>query len=107
MFDFMSTSYNTIDSAVVTKGRLDIPMVFEQQGEKVIGFIPGFIMNYIVSDTLEECEEKVYDYLKEKVTDMNAKNEPFPFFPTNEEIVEDFKPIKVRRVVTHLKKYED
>ena len=72
---------------------LSIPLVI-QKGENVYqGFVPGFVMKDVVSTNLEICKSKLLEYAKQVIKTRIKNNQGFPFFPTNEEIKQDYKNI--------------
>lgn len=58
-----------------------------------LGFIPGFLMKNIEAPTIEDCKKDLKAYLQNKLKTMVKNNEPFPFFPSKKEILEDYKNI--------------
>lgn len=93
---------NSVDSAILTKGRLDIAIVIEKQDENFVGFVPGLIMKNIYNTSLEQCEIDTIAYTKQTIQKMSQENLPMPFFPSNEEINRDFHPFKIIRIVAHI-----
>lgn len=84
--------------ALAISGELFVPLVILKNENKnithYIGFIPGILMKNISADTLEDCKAKLKNYLVLKLKDMVKNNEPFPFFPTKEEIYKDYDNIE-------------
>lgn len=60
---------------------------------KFTGFVPGFSAQDIIKDDLEQCKKILFERTKEKVSKMLEDNSPLPFFPTKEELMEDFNDI--------------
>lgn len=93
----MQTSpYGKIDALAQT-GKLSIPLVVLKnttQNSSYIGFIPGFLMKNISAQTPKQCIEKLKEYLNTKLKTMIKQNEPFPFFPTEEEIKKDWENVE-------------
>ena len=95
----MQTSpYGKIDALAQT-GKLSIPLVVlkntAQNSNSYIGFIPGFLMKNISANTSEQCIKNLKEYLTTKLKTMIKQNEPFPFFPTEEEIRKDWDNVEI------------
>lgn len=93
------TSFGKVD-ALAQNGELHIPLVIlknESQNSTFpyLGFIPGFLMKNINGTTIEECKTKLKEYLIQKLKIMKQNNEPFPFFPTKEEIMKEYSNVEV------------
>ena len=55
-------------------------------------------MKDIVEQTIEECQIKLISFIKTKVKSMIDNKQPFPFFPTNDEIKKDYaKTVLIKR----------
>lgn len=81
-------------------GELHIPLVILKNESPnstfpYLGFIPGFLMKNINGTTIDECKSKLKEYLIQKLKIMKQNNEPFPFFPTREEIMKDFSGVEL------------
>ena len=74
-----------------------IPLVIcDERNEKAgafCGFVPGLVMKDISSKYLESCKKRLLAVVKVKVLNMIKNGEPFPFFPDEKEIREDFKNV--------------
>lgn len=81
---------NSLDES----GEIKLPLVVVKEKGKFVGFVPGFIMTSFVESDIEICKTKLKDYAKNEVTKMVKEKAPFPFFPSEEEIFEDFKDVK-------------
>lgn len=95
----IKTTHGKVD-ALAVNGELLIPIVILKNDNKssehpFLGFIPGFLMKNVNGKTLEECKEKLLNYLKQKLQRMMQEDEPFPFFPTREEILKDFDNVEL------------
>ena len=77
--------------------KLSLPMVIIKRKInnefKYTGFVPGFDGEDVIEDELEKCKDALYKRTKERVVKMIKANSPFPFFPTKEELLEDFDDI--------------
>ena len=87
---------NAIDSRKYNS-ELTLPMVIRKrkinQLTKFTGFVPGIYEQDVVEDTLEKCRELLFERTKARVKEMIKENSPFPFFPTKEEILQDFDDV--------------
>ena len=81
-------------SSLEESGEIKLPLVICKEKGKFVGFVPGFIMTSFVESDIEVCKTKLKEYAKNEITKMAKNKEPFPFFPTEEEIFEDFKDVK-------------
>ena len=82
----------------VVDGKVSIPLVFTLEGSEYHGFVPGIVMKDIVSSNLEECQNLLVAFIKKTVKSMIDNKQPFPFFPTNEEIKKDYvKTVLIKR----------
>ena len=78
----------------VVDGKVSIPLVFTLEGSQYHGFVPGIVMKDIVEQTIEECQIKLISFIKS----MIDNKQPFPFFPTNDEIKKDYaKTVLIKR----------
>lgn len=57
------------------------------------GFVPGFEENDVIESDIETCKSRLLERTKKKVSQMIKSDSPFPFFPTKEELLEDFDDI--------------
>ena len=94
-----NTSYGRIDALAQT-GEVSIPLVIirnttENVSIPYIGFIPGFLMKNVNGHTVDECKTKLKEYLVKKLKMMKQNDEPFPFFPTKEEIMKDYDNVEI------------
>ncbi len=94
-----TTSYGKVDALAQT-GEVSIPLVViknSMESAKIpyIGFIPGFLMKNINGYTIDECKTKLKEYLINKLKIMKLNEEPFPFFPTKEEILKDYDNVEL------------
>lgn len=76
---------------------LVVPMVIRKRkiNNQIVftGFVPGFVGKDVIDEDLESCKKKLSEKTKTKLIDMINQNSPFPFFPTKEELLEDFDDI--------------
>ena len=84
--------------AMNENGEINIPLVIlksERENSLLpyVGFIPGFFMKNINSATIEDCKFKLKEYLVQKIKILIKNDEPFPFFPTKEEIIKEYENI--------------
>ena len=57
------------------------------------GFIPGMTTKNYISKTKEDCKSGLNKLAKELVTQYVKTKTSFPFFPTKEEILNDFENV--------------
>lgn len=92
----MKITTSTLDSRDCCE-KLIVPMVirYRKIDERMLytGFVPGFQTPDVVDENLEACKTKLFDKTRAIIIDMIQKNKPFPFFPTKEELLEDYKDI--------------
>lgn len=92
----MKKSFGVADSLSVN-GEISLPLVviFKTKLDKKYfhGFIPGITKNDIVSEQLEECKKLLKDTAKTIINEYGESNIPFPFFPTKQELLEDFNNV--------------
>ena len=83
--------------------RILVPMAirYRKVEDKMVytGFIPGFDGNDVISDTLEECKTLLKKKLISQLDEYLANNKQLPFFPTKEELQNDFDDIVYIKVV--------
>lgn len=81
-------------SSLDENGEVKLPLVICKEKGKFVGFVPGFVMNSFIESDIEVCKTKLKEFVKNEVTKMVKEKTPFPFFPNEEEIFEDFKDVK-------------
>ena len=86
IFEDVTINQNTSDV-------ISVPLVIVKGTNKYQGFVPGFVMKDIVSENLEDCKQKLIEHTKNLIKTRIKNNQGFPFFPTNEEIKQDFKNV--------------
>ena len=85
-----------IDSRDVEK---DIKLPFVVRYRKIdgkmvyTGFVPGITPVDVIADNGEECKQKLIEKTTEVIKKMLKEKAPFPFFPTEKELMEDFDDI--------------
>lgn len=91
-----ATSFGKIDT-LKEYGELKVPMVIISETKNgvtsYIGFVPGIELNKITSLSIDICKKTLLKETEEKVKNMIKNEIPFPFFPTKEEILEDYKNV--------------
>ncbi len=97
---------NKVDSLIVTKGRLDIPLVVINKNGKLMGFVPALNIESVWGEIGEEDEiiSNLRVKAKTKVKEMVKAGEVFPFFPDSATIRFEFSPVKVEFLVAHIGK---
>ena len=80
--------------SLAVNGEIKLPLVVCKEKNQYVGFVPGFIMKTIVEKDIDICKIKLKDYAKQEVMRMSKNKQPFPFFPSEEEIFEDFQNVK-------------
>ncbi len=93
------TSFNKADSLAIYK-KINMPLVIIKGNNCFNGFIPGITKNDIVCETLEECKIQLKQHATQIVELMAKNNVEFPFFPTKEEILQDFKNVVYIKFIT-------
>lgn len=92
-----TTSYGIANSMIASK-ELKAPLVIVKKIDggnvKYCGFIPGINENDIISSNIETVKIELNKFAKEKFLDMLNSNKPFPFFPTKEEIMNNFENVE-------------
>ena len=85
-----------VDSRDFEKG-IKLPFVirYRKIDEEFVytGFIPGMTETDVISKDFEECKKTLIDSSLPTIERMIRKNEPFPFFPNEEELKNDFDDI--------------
>ena len=97
---------NKVDSLIVTGGRLDIPLVVINKGDRLMGFVPALNIESIWDEVGKEEEIilKLKERAKEKVKQMANAGEAFPFFPDRASINYEFSPVRIDFLVAHIGK---
>lgn len=92
----MRTSFGKIN-ALSEMHELSVPIVILQRKKldqkQYIGFVPALTKKDIVCNSLDECKTILKQAAKDLIVNMYLTNTPFPFFPTKEEILEDFENV--------------
>lgn len=87
------TAYGLANSLIASK-EVKAPLVILKKivdnETKYIGFVPGLLMNNIESANIEDVKAKLEKQTKSFINKMLKEDKPFPFFPTKEEIIEDY-----------------
>lgn len=87
------TAYGLANSLIASK-EVKAPLVILKKTidntTKYIGFVPGLLMDNIENTDIETVKTKLSKCTKSYINNMLKENTPFPFFPTKEEIMEDF-----------------
>lgn len=90
------TIQNSIDSRKISE-YLMLPMVIRHRkidNEMVYtGFIPGMTEIDIIEKDFSLCKKQLKSKTRLLVVDYIENNRNFPFFPTKEELLEDFEDI--------------
>ncbi len=98
-FIFEDTTINANNSDV-----LSIPLVIMHTNNVYQGFVPGFVMKDVVDSNLDSCKQKLLVYVKQIIKTKITNNQSFPFFPTNEQIKQDYKNvILIKRINVKIK----
>jgi len=91
------TSFGNADSLAKT-GEIVVPLVIltkEKLGKTFyVGFVPALTKKDIIFEELELCKKELKKVANDIIKQYAKKNLPFPFFPTKDEIVADFKNVK-------------
>lgn len=74
----------------VENGMVSIPYVYTRENNEYHGFVPGFHIKDVIYKNLNDCKKALKLYIKEEILKRIENNQPFPFFPTDEEIKRDF-----------------
>lgn len=89
------TSFGQINSIDISEQK--VPLVVQKcTSDKFayVGFIPALKVQSIYSDNIDECTAKLKDILTKKIKSMILNNEPFPFFPNQNEILEEYGSVE-------------
>ena len=90
------TSFGKVDT-LTQYGEIAMPLVILKAQNisttKYIGFIPGITTKDITSNNLDDCKKLLKEQTKKIITQMAKDNIEFPFFPTKEDILKDFKNV--------------
>lgn len=93
----MAILKSEVEDALSITGELMVPLLILKTGNKDIvsyaGLVPGLLMKNVISPTPEKCLEDLKQYIKIRFKTMLDKEEPFPFFPSKEEIEKDYDNI--------------
>lgn len=73
---------------------IKLPLVVCKEKGTFVGFIPGIVMASFKEKDIEVCKTKLKEFAKAEISKMAKEKQPFPFFPTEEEIFEDFENVK-------------
>ena len=83
--------------ALVVQGNLNIPLVItkviEDDVELYHGFVPGFTKEDCVSPDLDSCKRRLKEAAEKLIDQYLQEGKEFPFFPTKDEIIEDFEGV--------------
>ena len=90
---------------------ISIPLVFKKtkQDDEIIytGFVPGIIMRDVICNNLDECKQKLLPIIEDKLKTKVQLQSQMPFFPTNEEILQDFQNVcMIKRIKFTYKSYQ-
>lgn len=77
----------------VVDGKVIIPLVFTNEEDGFHGFVPGIAIKDVVCKDIKECETKLFATIKPIILEKITNKKPFPFFPENDEIKQDFKNV--------------
>lgn len=73
---------------------INVPMIVieHKSGKKIsyAGFVPGLTKKDVLSVDYDECKFEI----QKKTLELIKKVETMPFFPTKEEIMEDYENVK-------------
>lgn len=90
----------TYTSQTLGDDKVSIPLVITYEKNLYHGFTPGIIMKDIVSLNKDICVENLKSFVKQKIIKMINDETTLPFFPSNEEIKEDFDNVRlIKRIV--------
>lgn len=83
-----------VPDAMQMQGQLNVPLVItkviEDDVELYRGFVPGLTTEDCVSPSLDTCKERLRQDAEKMIDKYLKEGKEFPFFPTKEEIIEDF-----------------
>ena len=83
---------------------VNIPLVFLRKDKKFHGFVPGFMFEDVIEDSIEVCAEKLVSYAKKYVELLNNQKQDLPRFPDEKEIGQDFQNVVAVRFLKYNKK---
>lgn len=85
-------------------GEIKAPLVIRKEEinneVRFLGFIPGLTQVDIIENTQQECESKLKETALKLIKKLAKENAPFPFFPTRNEIMEDFRDVISIKFIT-------
>lgn len=83
-----------VPDALQVQGKLNIPLVvtkaIEDGVEVYHGFVPGLTVEDCVSPSLDSCKARLKQEAERLIDKYLKEDKEFPFFPTKEEIIENF-----------------
>lgn len=76
-----------------------VPLIINTRTEtdgskKYHGFVPGIMMPDVIGTDIEEVKKELDVKAKEKIKEMLKDSTPFPFFPDEQHIYEDFDDVE-------------
>lgn len=77
----------------VVDGKVSIPLVITKESGKYHGFVPGIVMKDVIEQNITDCETILKDHVRKYVLKVREDKVAYPFFPSNEEIKQDFKNV--------------
>ncbi len=86
-----------VPDALAVEKELNMPLVItrvvEDDVELYHGFVPGLTKEDCISPSLDSCKARLKKDADKLVDKYLKENIEFPFFPTKEEIIEDFENV--------------
>ena len=92
----MKNGFGAVDSLAISD-EINIPLViiYNKKLDKKTyhGFVPGLTKNDVVDENVELCKNKLKEVAKEIIVKHKKNNLPFPYFPSKDEILQDFQNV--------------
>lgn len=85
-------------SAFDVENEVTVPCVVlrkknEANQEVFVGFVPGLVNVNVVEQSQEECLKKLFGKAKDELKSIVKNKQAMPFFPTEQEVRQDFENV--------------
>ncbi len=83
----------------VVDGKVEIPYVVTLEDNLYHAFVPGFKIYDMISSNIDEALAKLKLFVDDEVDKRIKNKQSFPFFPSDEQIKEDFEGVvRINRI---------
>ena len=90
-----TTCFGKTDSLSINEEiKMPLVVIKDNTQQQYLGFIPGINHEDIKSNSLTQCKQNLNEFAKKIIQDYAKNNNPFPFFISKEQIIEDFQNIE-------------